>query len=128
MAAHAVAADFVAEAGGALDVYLIARLQCAQIGFGQRFAHQVEIRRAVFVHTGDGEAAAVVRHRCAHAQIGIRALGQAHGVAAEIGHTLIHGQHFTQALYDSCEHGFSLIILILQRNKGYLKMPSPVFR
>ena len=123
-----MAADFVAEAGGALDVYLVARLQCAQIGFGQRFAHQVEIRRAVFVYAGDGEAAAVVRHRCAHAQIGIRALGQAHGVAAEIGRALIYGQHFAQALYDSCKHGFSLIIFILQRDKGYLKNAKSVFR
>ena len=108
VAAHQVAADFVAEAGGTLEVDFVARLQGAEVGFGQRFGHQVESHFAP-VDAGDGEAAAVVGNRCADLQLMRHGFGQFNDVGAEIGRGGMHGADAADALYDAGKHGASLM-------------------
>ena len=98
-----MAADFVAEAGGALEVDGIAGLQGAEVGFGEGFGHQVEAH-LVAVDFGDGEAAAVVGYGSADLQVFGHVFGQLDGVAAKIGAGCINSADSAHALYDAGKH------------------------
>ena len=99
-----MAADFVAEAGGAFQIHFAAFGKSAQIGFGQSFRHQIEICFAA-ANLRDGEAAAVMGDRRADVQIVRHVLGQQDGVGAEIGGGLGDAYDFARALYNACKHG-----------------------
>ena len=103
VAAHHMTADFVTEAGGAFQIHFAAFGKAAQIGFGQSFRHQIEIRFAA-ANLRDGEAAAVVGDRRADLQIVRHVLGQQDGVGAEIGGGLGDAYDFARALYNACKH------------------------